>query len=129
GRPPFGTVVRLVDDAGQTVSGPGKIGRIFVGNGFQFDGYTGGGGKEMIDGLMSTGDVGHFDAGGRLFIDGRDDDMIVSGGENLFPQEVEELLTTHEGVVDAAVHGVPDEDFGQRLAALVVPQPGVELSA
>ena len=72
----------------------------------------------MIDGLMSTGDVGHFDAAGRLFIDGRDDDMILSGGENVFPQEVEELLVAHDEVADAAVFGVPDEDFGQRLAAM-----------
>jgi fatty-acyl-CoA synthase len=78
---------------------------------------------------MSTGDVGHFDAGGRLFIDGRDDDMILSGGENVFPQEVEELLTSHDGVADAAVIGVADPDFGQRLAALVVRKPDSELSA
>ena len=69
---------------------------------------------------MSSGDVGHFDAAGRLFIDGRDDDMIVSGGENVFPQEVEELLLAHPDLADAAVIGVDDEDFGQRLAAYVV---------
>ena len=97
-----------------------SIGRIFVGNGFQFDGYTGGGNKEVIDGLMSTGDVGHFDTAGRLFVDGRDDDMIVSGGENLFPGEIEELLTGHPDVVEAAVIGVPDDKFGQRLRAFVV---------
>jgi acyl-CoA synthetase (AMP-forming)/AMP-acid ligase II len=128
GRPPFGTIVRLVDDTGRTVSGAGKVGRIFVGNGFQFDGYTGGGGKEMIDGLMSTGDVGHFDPGGRLFIDGRDDDMIVSGGENLFPGEVEELLITHPAIDEAAVIGVDDEEFGKRLAAFVVAAPGQTIS-
>jgi fatty-acyl-CoA synthase len=128
GRPPFGTIVRLVDDTGRTVSGTGKVGRIFVGNGFQFDGYTGGGGKEMIDGLMSTGDVGHFDPGGRLFIDGRDDDMIVSGGENLFPGEVEELLITHPAIDEAAVIGVDDEEFGKRLAAFVVAAPGQTIS-
>ena len=69
---------------------------------------------------MSTGDVGHFDDDGRLFIDGRDDDMIVSGGENLFPGEVEELLITHPAIVEAAVIGVDDEEFGKRLAAYVV---------
>ncbi|HEY1508414.1 MAG TPA: acyl-CoA synthetase [Solirubrobacteraceae bacterium] len=128
GRPPFGTIVRLVDDEGRTVSGTGKVGRIFVGNGFQFDGYTGGGNKEMIDGLMSTGDVGHLDADGRLFIDGRDDDMIVSGGENLFPGEIEELLITHPAIVEAAVIGVDDEEFGKRLAAFVVVAPGQSLT-
>jgi fatty-acyl-CoA synthase len=82
----------------------------------------------MLDGLMSTGDVGHFDAGGRLFVDGRDDDMIVSGGENVFPGEVEELLITHEGIEEAAVIGVGDPEFGQRLAAFVVLRSGHPLS-
>ena len=86
-----------------------------------FEGYTGGGGKEIVGGLMSTGDVGHFDAGGRLFIDGRDDEMIVSGGENVFPREVEDLLADHDGVDEVAVIGVDDEQFGQRLQAFVVP--------
>jgi fatty-acyl-CoA synthase len=125
---PFGAVVQLFDGAGGEVSGPGQVGRIFVGNGFQFAGYTGGGNKEVIDGLMSTGDVGHFDAAGRLFIDGRDDDMIVSGGENLFPGEVEELLITHPAVEEASVIGVDDPDFGKRLAAFVVLGPRASLS-
>jgi fatty-acyl-CoA synthase len=128
GRPPYGTIVALYDEDGRRVEDAGEVGRIFVGNGFQFEGYTGGGGKEMIDGLMSTGDIGHFDADGRLFIDGREDDMIVSGGENLFPGEVEELLITHEAIEEAAVVGVDDEEFGQRLAAFIVPRPGQTLT-
>jgi fatty-acyl-CoA synthase len=128
GRPPFGTIVRLYDEDGRPVHGPGNVGRIFVGNGFQFEGYTGGGNKELIDGLMSTGDVGHFDSAGRLFVDGRDDDMIVSGGENLFPGEVEELLITHEAIAEAAVIGVDDPEFGKRLAAFMVLRPGSTLS-
>jgi fatty-acyl-CoA synthase len=128
GRVPFGAVVRLYDQGGRPVQGPDRVGRIFVGNSFQFEGYTGGGGKQVIDGLMSTGDVGHFDAAGRLFVDGRDDDMIVSGGENLFPGEVEELLVTHPGIEEAAVIGVEDREFGQRLAAFVVRRPGTELT-
>ena len=59
-----------------------------------FEGYTGGGNKEVIDGLMSTGDIGHLDDDGRLFVEGRDDEMIVSGGENVFPAEVEDLLAS-----------------------------------
>ena len=82
----------------------------------------------MIDGLLSSGDVGHLDEGGRLFIDGRDDDMIVSGGENVFPAEVEELLAGHEAIAEAAVFGVEDEQFGQRLAAVVVVRGEAELS-
>jgi fatty-acyl-CoA synthase len=68
---------------------------------------------------MSTGDVGHFDDCGRLFVDGRDDDMIVSGGENVFPSEVEDLLARLPGIREVAVVGVPDQEFGQRLRAIV----------
>ena len=99
---------------------PGAVGRIFVGNEMSFEGYTGGGGKEAIDGLLSSGDVGHFDADGRLFVDGRDDEMIVSGGENVFPREVEDLLADLDGVAEVAVIGVEDAKFGQRLKAFVV---------
>jgi len=123
GKPAPGVKIRILDEEGLGLP-QGQTGRIFVSNPMLFDGYTGGGTKEVIDGLMSTGDVGHFDAHGRLFIDGRDDDMIVSGGENVFPQEVEELLTGHHAVADAAVFGVPDDDFGQRLATMVVLKPG-----
>ena len=119
GRPALGARVRLLDEHGRDVP-TGTTGRIFVSNGVEFEGYTDGRTKEVIDGVMSSGDVGHFDAEGRLFIDGRDDDMIVSGGENVFPQEVEELLIAHDRVADAAVIGVPDEDFGARLCAFVV---------
>jgi acyl-CoA synthetase (AMP-forming)/AMP-acid ligase II len=127
GRPPRGTVVRLYDENGKEVP-TGEVGRIFVGNQLAFEGYTGGGNKEVIDGLMSSGDVGHFDSEGRLFIDGRDDEMIVSGGENVFPREVEDLLSDHEAIAEAAVIGVDDEEFGQRLKAFVVLADGKELS-
>jgi len=127
GKPPRGTVVKLFDDDGKPVA-QGDTGRIFVGNEMQFEGYTGGGNKDVIEGLMSSGDVGHFDEKGRLFVDGRDDDMIVSGGENVFPQEVEDLLSGHEKVAEAAVFGVDDEQFGQRLKAVVVTKDGASLS-
>jgi acyl-CoA synthetase (AMP-forming)/AMP-acid ligase II len=126
GRPPKGTVVKLLDTDGREAR-PGEGGRIFVANGMVFEGYTGGGGKEIVDGLLSTGDVGHFDAGGRLFVDGRDDEMIVSGGENVFPREVEDLLADHEQIEEAAVVGVADERFGQRLKAFVVAREGAGL--
>jgi acyl-CoA synthetase (AMP-forming)/AMP-acid ligase II len=126
GRPPRGTEVRIYDADGSVLP-PGETGRIFVGNDMTFEGYTGGGAKEVIDGLFSSGDVGHFDAEGRLFIDGRDDEMIVSGGENVFPREVEDLLARHPEVAEAAVIGVDDAEFGQRLKAFVVPLPGTDL--
>jgi fatty-acyl-CoA synthase len=122
-----GTIVKILDDDGEEVP-DGTTGRIFVGNSAQFEGYTGGETKEQIKGLMSSGDVGHFDGEGRLFIDGRDDEMIVSGGENVFPAEVEELLAGHEAVEEAAVIGVDDKKFGQRLKAFVVLRDGQELS-
>jgi fatty-acyl-CoA synthase len=127
GRPPHGTIVRLYDDDGNPVS-KGQTGRIFVGNEMQFEGYTGGGNKDAIDGLLSSGDVGHFDEAGRLFVDGRDDDMIVSGGENVFPAEVEDLLSGHDAIVEVAVFGVDDEEFGQRLKAVVVLRDGASVS-
>jgi fatty-acyl-CoA synthase len=128
GRPPFGTVVKLVDVADHEVP-QGQPGRIFVGNSMLFSGYTGGGSKDVLDGLMSTGDTGHFDDDGRLFVDGRDDDMIVSGGENVFPREVEDLLSGHPAVLEATVIGVPDPEYGQRLKAFVVVKEGEEVSA
>ena len=127
GRPPHGTVVRIYDDGGRAAP-QGATGRIFVGNEMQFEGYTGGGSKDAIDGLLSSGDVGHFDEAGRLFVDGRDDDMIVSGGENVFPAEVEDLLAGHDAVVEVAVFGVEDEQFGQRLKAVVVLRNGASVS-
>jgi fatty-acyl-CoA synthase len=121
-----GSVVGILDKDGNEVP-KGESGRIFVGNRSQFEGYTGGGDKEDVGGLMSSGDVGHFDEHGRLFIDGRDDEMIVSGGENVFPAEVEELLARHEAIREAAALGVEDEKFGQRLKAFVVLRDGAEL--
>jgi acyl-CoA synthetase (AMP-forming)/AMP-acid ligase II len=121
GRPPLGTVVKILDGEGRELP-RGERGRIFAGNEMVFDGYTGGGGKEIVGGLMSTGDMGHFDGAGRLFVDGRDDEMIVSGGENVFPREVEDLLASHAQIEEAAVIGVQDSKFGQRLKAFVVPR-------
>src|SRR5271165_1943740 len=127
GRPPLGTVVKLLDEDGREVP-RGQGGRIFVANEMMFDGYTGGGSKEIVGGLMSTGDVGRLDAAGRLFVDGRDDEMIVSGGENVFPREVEDLLADHAAIEEVAVIGVPDAEFGHRLKAFIVLRPGERVS-
>ena len=127
GRVVAGAVVQILDDHGRKLP-RGQTGRIFVGNMLEFEGYTGGADKERQHGLVSSGDVGHFDAEGRLFIDGRDDEMIISGGENVFPREVEELLAGHPGVLEAAAVGVSDEKFGQRLRAFVVCRPDVDLT-
>nr|WP_296774583.1 acyl-CoA synthetase [Rhodococcus sp. (in: high G+C Gram-positive bacteria)] len=123
GRPPVTCHVELFDNDGQRVTSVGTVGRIFVASGLSFSGYTDGRDKERIDGMLSTGDVGHFDYRGLLFVDGRDDDMIVSGGENVYPLEVENLLADHPDIVEAAVVGVADTEFGHRLKAYVVTKP------
>ena len=127
GRPPRGTTVKVLGEDWRELA-PGESGRIFVGSELLFDGYTGGGDKARHGSMMSTGDVGHFDTAGRLFVDGRDDDMIVSGGENVFPSEVEDLLAGVAGIREVAVICMPDEEFGQRLEAFVVLDEGAVIS-
>ena len=122
-----GVDLRFVDDDGRPV-GRGTPGRIMVRSALTFEGYTNGTNKAILDGAMSSGDVGHLE-GDLLFIDGRDDEMIVSGGENVFPHEVEDLLAVHPGVADVSVTGVPDDEFGQRLEAWVVRRDGAVVDA
>src|SRR3954470_12359666 len=121
-----GVKVKLFDDNGDEVP-QGEVGRIFVGNTFPFEGYTGGGHKAIIDGLMSSGDVGYFDEHGLLYVSGRDDEMIVCGGENVFPAEVEDLISGHPDVVEATALGVEDAEWGHRLRAFVVKKENAEL--
>ncbi|UQX10809.1 long-chain-fatty-acid--CoA ligase FadD2 [Candidatus Mycobacterium methanotrophicum] len=121
-----GVKVKIFDDNGKELP-QGQVGRIFVGTSFPFEGYTGGGGKQIIDGLLSSGDVGYFDEHGLLYISGRDDEMIVSGGENVFPAEVEDLISGHPDVVEATAIGVEDKEWGQRLRAFVVKKPDASL--
>ncbi len=121
-----GITVKLFDENGKEVP-KGEVGRIFVGNTFPFEGYTGGGGKQIIDGLMSSGDVGYFDEDGLLYVSGRDDEMIVSGGENVFPAEVEDLLSGHPEVIEATALGVEDKEWGHRLRAFVVKAEGATI--
>jgi fatty-acyl-CoA synthase len=120
-----GVKVKILDEHGKELP-KGQVGRIFVGNFFPFEGYTGGGGKEIIDGLMSSGDVGYFDDDDLLYVSGRDDEMIVSGGENVFPAEVEDLISGHPDVIEATALGVEDKDFGARLRAFVVLKEGAQ---
>jgi acyl-CoA synthetase (AMP-forming)/AMP-acid ligase II/uncharacterized protein YndB with AHSA1/START domain len=128
GRCPLGTKVGILDGRGHPQP-PGVVGRIAVANDMLFEGYTDDTTCEMHDDLMVTGDRGYLDADGRLFVSGRDDDMIVSGGENVFPRPVEDLLMSIDGVLDAAVVGVHDPDYGQRFAAFVALKPGARLHA
>ncbi|OBF45938.1 acyl-CoA synthetase [Mycolicibacterium peregrinum] len=129
GRAPVTCEVVLYDENDQRVQGASRRGRIFIRNGAPFQGYTDGRTKQIIDGYMSSGDMGHFDENGLLFVDGRDDDMIVSGGENVFPQEVENLLEERDDIAEVAVVGVDDVEFGKRLRAFIVAEPGASPDA
>lgn len=129
GRAPVTCEVVLYDENDQRVQGANRRGRIFIRNGAPFQGYTDGRTKQIIDGYMSSGDMGHFDENGLLFVDGRDDDMIVSGGENVFPQEVENLLEERDDIAEVAVVGVDDVEFGKRLRAFIVAEPGASPDA
>ncbi|KWX57639.1 long-chain-fatty-acid--CoA ligase FadD2 [Mycobacterium sp. NAZ190054] len=121
-----GMKIRILDDNGNDVP-RGEVGRIFVGNFFPFQGYTGGGGKQIIDGLLSSGDVGYFDEHDLLYVSGRDDEMIVSGGENVFPAEIEDLVSGHPEVVEATAIGVEDKEWGHRLRCFVVKAEGATI--
>ncbi|MDM4142495.1 MULTISPECIES: acyl-CoA ligase FadD12 [Mycobacterium] len=128
GRPAGGTEIRILDPEFNELP-TGEVGSIYVRNNTQFDGYTSGSTKDFHAGFMSSGDVGYLDEAGRLFVVGRDDEMIVSGGENVYPIEVEKTLAAHPDVAEAAVIGVDDEQYGQRLAAFVVLETGATLDA
>jgi len=126
GPPVKGITVKILDDNGNEQP-QGEVGRIFVRNTFPFQGYTGGGGKQIIDGMLSSGDVGYFDEHGLLYVSGRDDEMIVCGGENVFPAEVEDLISGHPEVVEATALGVEDKEWGHRLRAFVVKAEGASI--
>ncbi|MDZ7884040.1 MAG: long-chain-fatty-acid--CoA ligase FadD2 [Mycobacterium sp.] len=126
GPPVKGITVKILDDNGGEVP-QGDVGRIFVRNTFPFQGYTGGGGKQIIDGMLSSGDVGYFDEHGLLYVSGRDDEMIVCGGENVFPAEVEDLISGHPEVIEATALGVEDKEWGHRLRAFVVKAEGASV--
>ncbi len=118
-----GTEIRILDDDHHDLP-TNQIGQIFVRSGTLFEGYSTGAAKRFHEGFMASGDMGYLDANGRLFVVGRDDEMIVSGGENVYPIEVEKVLAGHPDVADAAVIGVDDDQYGQRLAAFVALSPG-----
>jgi acyl-CoA synthetase (AMP-forming)/AMP-acid ligase II len=127
GKPASGTEIRILDSELRPVP-TGEVGQIFVRNSNRFDGYTSGAGKDFHDGFMASGDVGRLDEAGRLYVVGRDDEMIVSGGENVYPIEVEKTLAAHPDVAEATVLGVDDQQYGQRLAAFVVLTPGARVA-
>jgi len=124
GRPPIGTAVTVLDADGRPVP-PSTVGRIFVHNDVPFDGYTDGSDRPRHGGLMATGDLGFLDPAGRLTVVGRDDDLVISGAEKVYPLEVEQVISTLPAVREVAVIGIPDADLGQRLVAYVAGEPGL----
>lgn len=126
GRPPRGTSLAIVDEGGRPVPRT-EIGRIYAANEMLFEGYTSGAPSDVWEGMLGTGDLGHIDPSGLLFVDGRHDGLIVSGGENVLPRDVEDALARLPEVREVAVIGVPDDSFGERLAAYVVLRPGMRL--
>jgi fatty-acyl-CoA synthase len=124
GRPLPGVTITIVDPTGEPLP-PGETGEIVVGSGTTFEGYTSGEhGKQADGGGVRIGDLGRFDAEGRLFVAGRADDLVITGGENVYPVTVENELERHPDVVECAVVGEPDDEFGQALVAHVVLRPG-----
>ena len=128
GRPPRGTKIAILNESGRPVP-VGVRGHIYAANELMFEGYTSGAPSDMRDGLLGTGDLGHLDRLGLLHVDGRVDDLVVSGGENIFPREVEDALARLPEVLEVAVVGVPDSQYGQRLAAFIVTRPGAQMDA
>jgi O-succinylbenzoic acid--CoA ligase len=118
GRPLSGVEVRIADP---DATGLGEIlvrGPIVMRGYFENETATS---EALRDGWLHTGDLGRLDPSGRLHVDGRKSDLIITGGENVMPQEVESLLVTHPDIADAAVYGVPDERWGERVVAAIVP--------
>ena len=128
GRPPWGVTLRVVDERGRDVP-PGTPGRVFVGSGLTFEGYTDGSDKDRLGGLVATGDLGVLDGSGRLTVLGREDDMVVIGGENVYPGQVEDVLAEDPSVAEVAVTAVDDPAYGSRLVAHVVPAAGAQVDA
>jgi acyl-CoA synthetase (AMP-forming)/AMP-acid ligase II len=128
GRPVPGVEVEVRDDDGRPAP-PGQSGEVYV-RGEQVSGeYVGRAAAVDDEGWLPTRDRGHLDAEGYLFVEGRADDLIIRGGENTSPAEIEDVLLRHEAVEEAAVVGIPDLEWGERIAAAVVLRPGSSATA
>jgi fatty-acyl-CoA synthase len=118
GKPVPGVDVAVYSEDGKRLD-TGEGGTLFIKSDLVFEGYASGEETEERDGYLSIGDVGHLDEEGRLFVEGRGDEMVVVGGENVYPAEIEEVIDGIEGVEDVAVTGLKDEEYGEVLAAFV----------
>src|SRR5262249_1070440 len=125
GRPLPDVEVQILGEEGGVLP-PGQVGEICVRTPRVMKGYAGAESPLRSEGWLPTRDMGWLDEGGHLYIAGRKDDMIIRGGENIAPAEVEATLQSHPAVEEAAVIGVPDLEWGQRVAAFVVLRPGAQ---
>jgi acyl-CoA synthetase (AMP-forming)/AMP-acid ligase II len=126
GKPYGGIEIRIVKDDG-TIAGAGEAGELFVRTGLAMDGYhhTDEQLTELADDeWKSVGDVAYVDEEGYVYICDRKKDMIISGGVNIYPAEIEAVLYAHPKILDAAVFGIPDDEWGERVHAIVQPKPG-----
>lgn len=126
GLPLVGQEIRIVDESGAELPN-GEDGEVIVRGPNIMRGYLGRPeetARTVVDGWLHTGDVGHFDQDGYVVLVGRSKDMIIRGGENIYPKEIEDVLTTDPSVLEAAVIGVPDEKWGEIVVAYVQPRPG-----
>jgi fatty-acyl-CoA synthase len=131
GRALSGNEIRLLDDGGRDVP-PGETGELWVRNSMLVAGYHGDDEatrKATREGFFSVGDLGRVDADGYYYLSDRKHDMVISGGVNIYPLEIEERIHSHPSVLEAAVIGVPDDEWGESLRAFVVCRQGMELSA
>ncbi len=130
GLPAMQCEIRIAEESGAEV-GPGATGEILVRGPNVMAGYWGkpeATAEALRDGWFHSGDMGHFDADGWLVVDGRIKDMIISGGENIYPAEIENVLAECDAIAEVAVVGRPDDRWGEAVVAVVVPKPGKSIS-
>ena len=119
GKPTDGIEVAVFSPEGDKL-GVNETGELFIKSNYMFEGYTSGESKDERDGFMSIGDLGRLDEDGYLYIESRSDDMVIIGGENVYPIEIEDVIESLDKVNEVTVLGVEDEEYGQVLAAFVV---------
>jgi fatty-acyl-CoA synthase len=125
-----GNEIRLLDEQGHEVRA-GQVGELYARNSTLISGYHG---NEQAtkdsqrDGFFSVGDVARVDSAGYYYLESRKHDMVISGGVNIYPREIEDHLSTHPAILEAAVVGVPDPEWGESLRAFVVLRPGQHAS-
>ena len=131
GLPLAATQIRILDEHGNELP-PGQVGELYSTSNYMFSGYLNmpdAMAKAMRGEWFSAGDLGRLDDEGYLYLVDRKHDMIISGGENVYPREVEEVLLAHAAIEQAAVIGLPHEHWGEQVVAFVVVRPGMTVAS